>query len=402
MNRPESENPNCTAQPPLPFQVRAIVRALQRLLDHPLAALERLLGLEQRRNLDAIVHPEQPRIVKRRQQREPGFRLRNQKPDGRLGVDVLDDLRHRHHQPLGRRPFLHQRFEADRQRPHAPEQIVDGIEVRSPIRRIVRLGLEAHQPPRRVVQLRRVEPHMNMRQAHAMRPQARAYCQQRFAPFIIGRRYEGSFDQREHRRRLDQRMRAPRHHRAAERRRACRIALGGGQQFDLTRHGCARRREHRGERFQRRQEIAARRAFERVDFAAIAFDHRELVGQTRRDRPRPCDIGAPVLVVSDPRRQRDEPRFELGPILRPVIARDPQRRPMHSFERVMRMVERLGHPCMFDLERQFGWRPMIHAAPPLPSARRVPPDRALRPRPSDSVASSARLRANSSVIENVG
>ena len=44
--------------PPLPFQVRAIVRALQRLLDHALAALEGLLGLEQRRNLDSILHPE--------------------------------------------------------------------------------------------------------------------------------------------------------------------------------------------------------------------------------------------------------------------------------------------------------------------------------------------------------
>src|SRR5271154_1284231 len=41
---------------PLPFQVRAIMRTLQRLLDHALAAFKRLLGLEQRRDLDLIFH----------------------------------------------------------------------------------------------------------------------------------------------------------------------------------------------------------------------------------------------------------------------------------------------------------------------------------------------------------
>src|ERR1700689_2790036 len=60
---------------PLPFEVRAIMRTLQRLLDHPLAAFERLLGLEQRRNLDLIFHSKQPRIVERGQQREAGLRF---------------------------------------------------------------------------------------------------------------------------------------------------------------------------------------------------------------------------------------------------------------------------------------------------------------------------------------
>ncbi len=166
---PRIGKPELHRHPPLPLQVRAIMRALQRLLDHPLAALERLFGLEQRRNLDPLLDPEQPRIIERRQQREAGLRLRDQKPDRRLRVDKLDDLRHHHHQPLGRRALFHQRSEADRQRPHPPEQIVDRVEVRSPIRRIVRLRLESHLPPRRVMQLRGVQPHVNMRQPQPMR-----------------------------------------------------------------------------------------------------------------------------------------------------------------------------------------------------------------------------------------
>ena len=72
-------------EPALPLQVRAIVRALQRLLDDSLAALEGLFGLEQRRNLDAILDPEQTRIVERRQQREAGLGFRDQKTDRSLG-----------------------------------------------------------------------------------------------------------------------------------------------------------------------------------------------------------------------------------------------------------------------------------------------------------------------------
>src|SRR3984885_15684939 len=57
-------------QSPLPAQVRAIMWALQRLLDHAFATLEGVFGLEQRRNLDSIFHPEHARVVERRQQRE--------------------------------------------------------------------------------------------------------------------------------------------------------------------------------------------------------------------------------------------------------------------------------------------------------------------------------------------
>ena len=211
------------------------------------------------------------------------------------------------------------------------------------------------------MQLRRVEPHMNMRERQAMGSQAGAHDRDRLAPLVIRRRVNSSFDQREHRRRLDQRMRASRHHRATKSSRRRRIALGSGQQFELMRHGCARRREHRAERLQRRQEIPAGRALEGLNFPQVAFDHRELVGQARRDSPRPRNIGASVLVVADPRCQRYQPRLDAGPLRRPMLARHPQRRPMHVLERVMRMVERLSHPRVLDLERQFVRRPMLDA-----------------------------------------
>ena len=103
------------------------------------------------------------------------------------------------------------------------------------------------------------------------------------------------------------------------------------------------------------------RPLEHFNFFQVAFDHCEFVGQARRNSPRPRNIGAAVLVVSNPGRQSDEPRLQLGPLFGPVLARHPQRRSMRALDRVMRMVERLRHPRVLDLERQLIWRPMLDA-----------------------------------------
>ena len=89
------------------------MRAAQRLLQHRRALLQRLGGFEQRADLDVLLDAEQPRQPERGEQRVAGLGLGDQEAHRHRAVDVLDDLRDRHHQPDRRRLLGQQGAEID-------------------------------------------------------------------------------------------------------------------------------------------------------------------------------------------------------------------------------------------------------------------------------------------------
>ena len=144
------------------------VRVLQTLVDHAQAALERLGGLEQRRDVDLGLDPEQLREVERRQQGQRRFRLRDQEAHRRGRIDVFQHLRDDHEQALGRGALRQDRGEVDADRLHVAQQLGDRGEVGALAGRIVRLGLHVDQLAHGVVDLHRVQPHMGVRHAEAV------------------------------------------------------------------------------------------------------------------------------------------------------------------------------------------------------------------------------------------
>ena len=73
--------------------------------------LERAFGLEQRRDVDPVVDPEQPREVQRGEHGRRLLAFGHQHAQRRVGVDVLDDLRHREELADGGRALDRQRGE---------------------------------------------------------------------------------------------------------------------------------------------------------------------------------------------------------------------------------------------------------------------------------------------------
>ena len=91
------------AQPAVALDIGAKALDAQRLGDRARALLEADQGLEQGRDLDLVLDPEQPGEIERRQQREAGLALGDQEAD-RLGrVDVFQHLRDDHEHALGGR-----------------------------------------------------------------------------------------------------------------------------------------------------------------------------------------------------------------------------------------------------------------------------------------------------------
>src|SRR3546814_3914240 len=75
--------------------VIAEMRRAQRVLDDAVAMLHRLLGLEQRRDLDQMLDAEDPREIERDEEGEGGLGLGDQEADRRGGIDVLRQFRDR-------------------------------------------------------------------------------------------------------------------------------------------------------------------------------------------------------------------------------------------------------------------------------------------------------------------
>src|SRR3546814_17985216 len=76
--------------------VVAEMRRAQRVLDDAVAMLHRLLGLDQRRDLDQMLDAEEPREIERDEEGEGGLGLGDQEAERRGGIDVLTQLRDHH------------------------------------------------------------------------------------------------------------------------------------------------------------------------------------------------------------------------------------------------------------------------------------------------------------------
>ena len=301
------------AQPPVALEIVAEMRAAQRLVDDARPLLQRVGGLEQRRDLDAVGDAEAARQPERAEQRIAGLGLRDQEAHGLRAVDMLHDLRDRHHHPRRRGPLGRQRPEIDRDRLDLVQRRIDGGEKGTSLRRLARLLLQRDRRAQCVVELRGVEPEMRQRDRDAMREAARPDQGERNARFFVGDVCQGlvqgldqagSFRQcrlallhQRQRKSLQGLQRGLR----ADGRRQSELPLDGGECFaHQPTHGFRGR--------------VLRQLFEDArELPALRF-------QPVAQRVPPADIGASIRVAADPGGERDRLRRELRPPLRPALA----------------------------------------------------------------------------------
>ena len=151
-----------------------------------------------------LLDAEQAGQPQRGEQRVAGLGLGDQEAHRDRAVDVLDDLRDRHHQLRGRGLLGDQRAEIDRFGLDRVQRGVDRGEQRAAVGRILRRVGDAQPLADDVVELRRVQPRMGVRQRHAVRDQPGAGDGQREFLVILGLG-DGGAKQRQQRRGRGQR-----------------------------------------------------------------------------------------------------------------------------------------------------------------------------------------------------
>ena len=145
----------CAALPPAPSR------------PGPAPPPSRTAGEISMRSVDA----EQLRQPQRGEQGVAGLGLGDQEADRGGAIHVLDDLRHRHHQPRRRGLLRQQRAEIHRHRLHRVERGVDRGEQGAAMRGVFRRVGDAQPLAHHVVDLRRVQPRVGVRQRQAVRHQ---------------------------------------------------------------------------------------------------------------------------------------------------------------------------------------------------------------------------------------
>ncbi len=226
------------------------------------------------------------------------------------------------------------------ERLHRVQRRIHRAEQHAPMRRILRCIGDAKPLAHRVVDLRRVEPHMRVGQRQPMRHQPGPRDAQRLPRIVIGRRGKRLLEQRQQRKRRRQRGLAPPHQRLRE----CSDARRFGRvrtEIELLAHRIQRRGDACGERFGRRQ------------CGNLCMHTRKLPPlhlQSQPQRVPPADIGAAVGVVADPARQDHRTRIEFRPAIRPGAARDGQQCRVELVDRIAAMLD--GSDSLRKLVRQ--------------------------------------------------
>ena len=90
----------------------------------------------------------------------------------------------------------------------------------------------------------------------------------------------------------------------------------------------------------------------------VAIERGPLVFQALANRAHPSQIGAPVLIVTDPRGQADQARRQTRPLLGPSFPRDLKNDSLDALQRVVGVAQRFNRPGVLDVERQGAFRPM--------------------------------------------
>jgi hypothetical protein len=148
------------AHPPAALEIGAVGRHLERPFEHLDAALERLDGLEQGRDVDLAVDAEALGEIERRQERERGLALGDEKADRLAAVEMLEHLRDQHEDAPRRGLLGRDRAEIDGLGLGLLDHLDDGVLVAQAEDRVVGGVVHVDRLADRVVQLDRVDPHM--------------------------------------------------------------------------------------------------------------------------------------------------------------------------------------------------------------------------------------------------
>ena len=292
---------------PAPADIGLIVGLGEQRVEQPTAVLERIVGLEQRRDVDFVIDAEQFGEIERGERCCRHFALGDQHPDRRVCVDVVEDLRHR--QELADRGAA-----LDRQCGEVGT-MRGGLVERFPqphhgaAAGEVQLAFGIDHSADRVPELGRVHPEMDPPHAQPVGAHRGGKGLERDRARCLGAARFG-FE------RIDDR---------GERQQLGRIVRGqpvGG------RRQCLRRRKIGGEVGRSRPCIVGRRAqsreqrvcrIDRFQCGDVAFEPGHFLAQPKADRIVPADVGAPVHVVADPSGEAERQRLELVPVVRPAF-----------------------------------------------------------------------------------
>ncbi|GJD86348.1 hypothetical protein HPGCJGGD_4254 [Methylobacterium haplocladii] len=248
-------------------------------------------------------------------------------------VDVLEDLRDRHHQPRGRGALGGERPEIHRHRLHVVEQGVDRREVRAALRGVGGLAFEVDHPAHGVVDLAGVEPEMWQGVREAVRRDAGAQHRDGAPVGIRIGRADRRGEAGEQRAGIDLRALPFDDQRQGEAVHGFKRRLGaeqrGAGELTLDRVESARRQVPRH---------AGRRHVGQV--AQDALELHPLRDQPVAERVPPADIGAPVGVAADPGGDGEGLRDGLGPAVGPALAGRVEERAVEDVERTATVIGR--------------------------------------------------------------
>ncbi len=308
------------ADPAAAADIVAVGRNGQGTLNDLGAALEGGAGLEQRRDIDPVLDPEQLGEVQRRQQRERGLALGDQEADRLAAVQMLEHLGHGHEHPARRRPLLGDRAEVDGLGLGRLDQPRDGVDVGQAVGRVVRRMVHADGLADRIVQLDRVDPHVRAGGGQALGRQFSPQHAEIQGHAVVDGIDQGTVDQSQRLARIGQTGTTPGHH-----------VLGHpGQSLAPVRILVARRFQDRdvvlggldGQRQPRLQQLQQRRQRRLAPRPLEAGQHPrpvmaqliELDQQPLGEGHRPRDVGPAVGVVADPGGQSQQARPQAAPL----------------------------------------------------------------------------------------
>ena len=323
-------------------RVGLIVGFGQQQVEEAAAMFERGFGFEQGRDVDLVGNAEQAREIERGEHCRRLFAFRHQHADRRIGIHMLEDLRHGQKLTHRRRALDRQAGEIGALRFDFGEQFAQGGD--RPAAGQVDIGRIAQPRADRIVQLLGVHAEMDPAHAqtvgaHGCRQHPQGHCtigagrlgfafqlvdqwrQRQQLVGMVGRQAVGGRRQRVRVRQVTGEISG----------RVTRVPTGGAQAVQQSVLG-----------IDLRQRIG------------IAFQPLRLFRQAEGDRIVPGDVGPPVHVVPDPGGEAERQRADLGPAIGKGIARAGQHLADDAVARILRIGHRRHGAFVFVAQRDVG------------------------------------------------
>ncbi len=294
--------------PPARAGIVAIGFLGEQRVEEAAAMFKRAFRLEQGRNIDLVLDPEQPREIERGKHRAGLFTFGHQHPDRGIGVDVMEDLGHG--QELADRSRI-----LDRQRGDiAAQRLGFGQQFAHPHQRglagEIELAVGVDPAPDRVLQLAGIHPEMDPAHPQAIGPHRRRDSQQGLGLVIagMGRLMLQLGDDPGQAGQLE--------------------GMIGAEVVGSVRQGRRIGEVGRCQPLRLGLRIARRSSQPLGDFGrrfgqrgGIAFKPLGLFRQAITQRSGPGNVGSPVHVVTDPGGEAQWHRGKGAPLVRPAPAR---------------------------------------------------------------------------------